>query len=182
MVTESILGIAWPTWFRLAATSWALLFGAVWCDWLYAWPAEGSPAVLPTTGIAFACALAVTVLPGTASLLNRKQWPPKPPEAAALSSLTLAALLGVAYGAVSGLALGMEPGSLASVVVIGIAAFPLTLGLAFPIGIPLWCAYRVWSLSARDGGISRRAWTQLTAASAVGWALVTCLGIVLGHQ
>jgi len=183
-VTEGIFGIAWSTWFRLAAASWVLLFAAVWFDWLYAWPEPGSPAVLPATGIAFACALAVTVIPGTAALLKRerRQWPPKAPEAAALSSLTVAALLGVAYGALSGLAMGMEPGSLAAVVVIGIAVFPLTFGLAFPAGIPLWCAYRVWALAARDGCISRRAWKWLTGISAVGWALVTCLGIVLGHQ
>ena len=183
-MTDGILAIAWPTWFRLAAAGWALVFGAVWYDWLYAWPSPESPAVLPATGIAFACALAATVLPGTAALLipEREHFPPKPPEAAALSSLTVAALLGIAYGAVSGLAQGMELRSLATVVVIGIAAFPLTFGLAFPMGIPLWCAWMVWSLAAREGGISSRAWTWLTGISAVGWALVTCLGIVLGHR
>ncbi|MDE0207319.1 MAG: hypothetical protein OXP66_14995 [Candidatus Tectomicrobia bacterium] len=183
-MTDGILAIAWPTWFRLAAASWLLLFAAVWFDWLYAWPATESPAVLKATGVVFACTLLVNALPGTAALLNRnvKEWPPQPPEAAALSSLTVAALLGIAYGATSGLALGMELRSLASVVIIGIAAFPLTLGLAFPMGVPLGCAYMVWSLASRDEGISLRAWTWLTGISAVGWALVTCLGIVLGHR
>jgi len=182
-VTDGFLGIAWPLWIRAAAASWLLLFVAVWFDWLYAWPEAESPAVLKATGVVLACTLLVNLLPGTAALLSRnlKQWPPQPPEAAALSSLTVAALLGMTYGAISGLTLGMDVRSLAGVVVIGIAAFPLTFGLAFPLGIPLWCVYRVWSVAARDGGITLRTWTLLTGISAVGWALVVCLGIALGH-
>ena len=103
-----------------------------------------------------------------------------PPEAAALSSLTLAVLLGTAYGATSGLLMGMDVGSIAAAVMIGIAAFPLTFGLAFPLAIPLSCSFLVWSRGTRDQGISRRAWKWLTGISSVGWALVVCLGIALG--
>ena len=182
-MTDGFLGIAWPLWIRAAAASWLLLFVAVWFDWLYAWPAPDAPAILPTTGVLLCCTLLVNVLPGTAALLGRnlKQWPPQPPEAAALSSLTLAALLGIAYGATSGLAMGMDVRSLVAVVVIGIAAFPLTFGVAFPLGIPLWCVYRVWWVATRGQGITLRTWTWLTGISAVGWALVVCLGIALGH-
>ena len=181
-MTVGFLGIAWPAWIRLAAASWLLLFAAVWFDRLFAWPVPEDPAVLPTTGAVFGCTLLVNALPGSAALLTRAfgQWPPRPPEAAALSSLTLAVLLGTTYGATSGLLMGMDVGSIAAAVVIGIAAFPLTFGLAFPLAIPLWCSFLVWSRGTRDQGISRRAWKWLTGISSVGWALVVCLGIVLG--
>ena len=183
-MTNGFLGMAWPLWIRVAALSWLLLFAAVWLDWLYRWPSPDDPPILPVTGVLLAFTLLVNALPGTAALVScrMKQLPPRPPEAAALSSLTVAALLGMAYGATSGLAMGMDVRSLASVVVIGIAAFPLTFGLAFPLGIPLWCVYRVWSVAGRDKGITLRAWTWLTGIAAVGWALTVCLGIVLGHD
>lgn len=183
-MTEGFLGMGWPLWIRAAALSWLLLFAAVWLDWLYRWPAPGDPVILPATGVLLACTLLVHALPGTAALVNCriKEWPPRPPEAAALSSLTVAALLGMAYGATSGLAMGMDVRSLAAVVVIGIAAFPLTFGVAFPLGIPLWCVYRVWSVATRDNGITLRSWARLTGLSALGWAMTVCLGVVLGHN
>ena len=181
-MTEGFLGIAWPAWIRLAAASWVLLFAAVWFDWLFAWPAPDEPSILMATGIAFGCTLLVTALPGTAVLLSRemRQWPMRVPEAAALSSMTLAALLGTVYGAIGALGMGLDGGHLAATVVIGIAAFPLTFGLAFPLGIPLWCAFMVWSVTRKNGVISLRAWKWLTGMSSVGWALVFSVGVTLG--
>ena len=181
-MTDGFLGIGWAAWIRLAAASWLALFAATWFDFLFAWPSPDDPAVLQATGVLLALTALVNALPGTVALLdsNLRQKRLRVPGAAALSSLTVSAVAGIGYGAIGGLASGVETGMVGAAVVIGIAAFPLTLGLAFPLAIPLSCCFLVWSLAAREQGISGRAWNWLTGISATGWVLVVCAGIVLG--
>ena len=181
-MTDGFLGIGWAAWIRLAAASWLALFAATWFDFLFAWPSPDDSAVLQATGVLLALTALVNALPGTVALLDRnlRQKLLRVPGAAALSSLTLSALVGITYGVIGGLVGGIESGTVGAAVVIGIAAFPLTLGLAFPLAIPLTCGFLVWSLAAREEGISGRAWNWLTGISAMGWVLVVCAGIVLG--
>ena len=64
---------------------------------------------------------------------------------------------------------------------IGVIAFPLTLGLVFPIVIPITCAMIVYSFIEETKKISRLAWNILMACSILGWMTVSVIGSALGY-
>ena len=121
-------------------------------------------------------------LPGAAAVLDpaMRSRLLSVPAAAALSLVTVSGVSGIVAGAALGLAFGMEVRLIGAGTVLGVMIFPLSFGLAFPLGIPLLCGQAVWSLAGKDGGMWGRTYTCLTAISAVGWVMLLVIGTVLG--
>ena len=181
-MTDGFLGLIWPAWGHLAALSWLGVFAASWFGVLRAWAAHDDPASLWVPGISLGFMALANALPGAAAVLNRdmRQRFLGVPVAAALSSMTLSAAVGIISGMVVGLAYGQEASLMGAGIILGIMIFPLTFGLAFPLAIPLLCSLMVWSLAGRDGGMSSRTYTLLAGISASGWCLVVLVGMILG--
>ena len=187
-------------WIAFFISCWALLF-ATWGNhkymgqnmWLY--------------GIVVFAPLLCTLVSGTAALLHRqtRQHLFTLPTAAALSAVSLAFIIvavgllfvSVAmYGAGAFTALPLVGGkltasaleqtgyltlpALAFHLAIGMFAFPATVGLVFPLGIPLACALIVWGKTSKSDHISSRAWITAVVISALGWLMVVCVGMLLG--
>ena len=134
------------------------------------------------SGVGLGGVAAVNGIPGTAALLN--SWMRarflSVAEAAALAVLTLSAVVGVGGSAVGGVLLGESVHLVGAGIVIGMVAFPLSFGLAFPLGIPLLCSFMAWAMVNACGCISRRVFVMLASVSATGWLGVVLIGAVLG--
>lgn len=149
-------------------------------------------------GAPLALAFAATLIPGATALLRAalRARLLSMPTAAALSLFTLAFVISV-VGLV--LASVVANGSevlvdsigkdkpfpslpmLATYFFIGIVSFPLTFGISFPLAIPLVCAIVVREKIRRRSSVSRKFYLSMTAASILGWILVTLAGIGLGN-
>ena len=181
-MSTTFLGLSWPAWGHLAALSWLGVFAASWFGVLRAWAAHDDPASLWVPGISLGLMALANALPGATAVLNpaMRQRFLGIPAAAALSSMTLAAVVGIVSGMVLGLAYGQEASLMGAGIILGIVIFPLTFGMVFPLAIPLLCSLLAWSLAGRDGGMSSRTYTWLTGISTIGWCLVVLVGMALG--
>ena len=183
-MTDGFLGLSWPAWGHLAALSWLGAFAAAWFGVLRGWAMPEDPLNLWmwVPGISLGFMTLANALPGAAAVLKRdmRQRFLGVPAAAALSSMTLAAVAGIISGMAVGLAWGQEAWLVGAGIILGIMIFPLTFGLAFPLAIPLLCSLLAWSLAGRNGGMSSRTYTWLTGISAIGWCLVVLVGMILG--
>ena len=175
------LGVGWRVWGRTAVASWLVLFVVSWVGVLRAWDGDTTSGIWLL--IVFLGGVAgANGVPGAAALLSPgvRQRLLKLPEAAALASLTLSAVVGLGGFAAANLWMGGDAGLIGTGIVIGVVSFPLTFGLAFPLGIPLVCSFLVWSAINGRGHLSRTAFVFLTAVSVVGWAGVLLIGVALG--
>ena len=183
-MTDGFLGLSWPAWGCLAAVSWLGVFVASYFSVLRGWAVPEDPLNLWmwVPGISLGFMALANALPGAAAVLNpvMRQRFLGVPAAAALSSMTLSAAVGIISGMAVGLAYGQEVWLVGAGIILGIMIFPLTFGLAFPLAIPLLCSLLAWSLAGRDGGMSSRTYTCLTGISAIGWCLVVLVGTILG--
>ena len=172
-----LLGLSWDTWVRIAVASWMLLFAAAWVSLAIAWMSysEGADIFIGGSFIAVMLAHAVPgigalVWPGARARLRRE------PGAAALSSMTLSAMAGIA-GFIAGTAPhGQHPMAMLGAVSVGVLAFAYTFGLVFALAIPLGSGAWIWSITRRKEEISRTAWWMLTIAAALGWIVVGVAG------
>ena len=146
--------------------------------------------------------LLITGIPGCIALIQptiRKQLY-NIPEAAALSAFILSFVLG--FGLLFGINfllyyMGLDAsfmclrppctffsGVLEPIftgLIIGILAFPLTIGLVFPFGICAGCALIVWIVVDEGGFISQKYWMTYVGASTLGWILLIIVGYALGN-
>ena len=178
---DQALGIRWATWWRWAACTWLALFASAWVSVLWAWSGETTNSTW-LSGIALCAVVVVNGTPGVAALSHSevRQRLLGLPEAAALGLLTLSAVVGIGGSAGLGVMRGEEVGLVAAGIVIGIVAFPLTLGMIFPLGIPLVCGLVVWSWIRARGGMSRTGYALASGIAAVGWVCVRWVGTLLG--
>ena len=183
-MTDGFLGLSWRAWGALATASWLGVFAASYFSVLRGWTVPEDPLNLWmwVPGISLGFMALANALPGAAAVLNpaMRQRFLGVPVAAALSSMTLAAVVGIVSVMAVGLAFGQEAWLVGAGIILGIMIFPLTFGLAFPLAIPLLCSLLAWSLGGRDGGMSGRTYTLLTGISAIGWCLVVLVGMILG--
>ena len=108
--------------------------------------------------------------PNTRARLRRE------PGAAALSSMTLAAMAGIA-GFIAGTAPhGHHPMAMLGALSVGVLAFTYTFGLVFALAVPLGSGAWIWSITRRKKEITRMAWWALTIAAALGWIVVGVAG------
>lgn len=178
-VMSRLLGLSWDTWVRIAVASWILLFAAAWASLAVAWTSHSEGATILTAGSFMAVILAhavpgigVLVSPGARARLRSE------PGAAALSSMTLAAMGGIT-GLIAGtVPNGQHPMAMLGAVSVGVLAFAYTFGIVFALAIPLGSGALIWSIVRRKGAISRSAWWALTAAAALGWIVVGVAGEV----
>ena len=144
----------------------------------------------------------ITVIPGSMALIQRniRKNLYTIPEAAALSAFTLSFVLGfgLSFGLLS-LSYLMDGSSLFTCwypscefykevleplfagLIIGIFAFPVTIGLVFPFGICAGCALIVWVVVDEAGFISKKRWSIYVGISTLGWILLIIVGYVLGN-
>ena len=181
-MSTTFLGLSWRAWGALATASWLGVFAAAWFGVSRAWAAHDDPTSLWVPGISLGLMALANALPGATAVLNpvMRQRFLGVPAAAALSSMTVAALAGIISGMAVGLAYGQEASLMGAGIILGIMIFPLTFGMVFPLAIPLLCSLLAWSLAGRDGGMSSRTYTLLTGISAIGWCLVVLVGMALG--
>lgn len=148
-------------------------------------------------GSTLAITMLSTTVPGIFALIYRptRKILYSLPEAAALSAFTISIL--IAMGLLmsmnlilypNGLSLSTEYGFWGSVFmpifvgfVIGVIAFPLTIGLVFPFGIPIGCALMIWTVTEETGDLSKKLWNILVGISTLGWMLVVIAGYLLAH-
>ena len=172
-----LLGLSWDTWVRIAVASWILLFAAAWVSLPLAWMNDSEKATILTAASFIAVILAhavpgigTLVCPGARARLRHE------PGAAALSSMTLAAMAGIA-GFIAGTAPhGHDPMAMLGALSVGVLAFAYTFGLVFALAIPLGSGAWIWSIIRRKEAISRTAWWMLTIAAALGWIVVGIAG------
>ena len=178
---DQALGIRWATWWRWAACTWLALFASAWVSVLWAWSGETTEGMW-LSGIALCAVGVVNGTPGAVAWSNPevRQRLLGMPEAAALGLLTLSAVVGIGGSAGLGVVRGEDVELVAAGVVIGIVAFPLTLGMVFPLGIPLVCGLVVWSTIRARGRMSGKGYAVTAGIAAAGWACVTGVGAVLG--
>ncbi len=142
----------------------------------------------------------ITAVPGSIALIqqNIRRNLYTIPEAAALSAFTLSFIL--SFGLLFSIALSLylmdgsstcwnppctfftgvlEP--ILAGLFVGIFAFPVTMGLAFPFGICAGCALVIWIVIDEAGFISKKRWNTYVGVSVFGWILVVLIGYVLGH-
>ena len=183
-MSTTFLCLSWPAWGCLAAVSWLGVFAASYFSVLRGWTVPEDPLNLWmwVPGISLGFMALANALPGAAAVLNpaMRQRFLGVPAAAALSSMTLSAVVGIISGMAAGLAYGQEASLMGAGIILGIVIFPLTFGMVFPLAIPLLCSLLAWSLAGRDGGMSGRTYTWLAVISAIGWCLVVLVGMILG--
>lgn len=178
---RGLFGLRWALWGRLALWSWPVMFGASWVGILEAWK-DNMPASNWMTVLGLALVVSANAVPGAWALLSPpgRQQLRSAPEAAGLGLLTLSALLGLGAPGLLAFWGGDDLRLLAAAALIGVTSFPLTFGLAFPLAIPLLCAWTAWSWTQGNGGISRLAFGLLSGVAMVGWMGVLLVGLVLG--
>ena len=181
-VIASVRGIPWRIWGRLSVIGWLLLIPASWISVIFVWSGM-VPLSLGFFGAWLGLAAYSNGVPGATALLNPKvrRRLLYMPEAAALASLTLSAMVGLCTG-IMATCLHLEiPVHIALLgVAFGITSFPLSFGLVFPLAIPLGCSIVVWTVTKRNGRISHLAYALLTGVSAAGWLAVAVIGAVVG--
>ena len=177
-VMSRLLGLSWNTWVRIAVASWILLFAAAWASLAVAWmrPSEGAVILIAGPFIAVMLAHAVPgigalVHPGARARLRRE------PGAAALSSMTLAAMGGIAGFIAGTVPHEQHPMGMLGALSVGVLLFAYTFGVVFALAIPLGSGAWIWSIVRRKGEISRSAWWALTLAAALGWIVVGVAGV-----
>ena len=180
--TDVVLEMHWRTWGRLSVVGWLLLIPASWASVFFL---RGGMEFLSfwSFGTWVGLAAVWNGLPGAAALLNPqvRERLRSMPEAAALSSLTLAAVVGLCGGFMATcFHLEMPVHIALSGIAFGIMFFPLTFGLVFPLAVPLVCCFAVWTLTKRYGRIPRMGYALLTGVSAAGWVGVSVIGPVMG--
>ena len=181
-VSGGVLGIPWRIWGRLSVIGWLLLIPASWASVFLAW---GGIELLRYGAFFLWLGLAAgwNGIPGAAALLNPQVRGRLllMPEAAALSSLTLSAAVGLAGGFMATcLHLEMPVSIALSGIIFGILFFPLSFGLIFPLAIPLVCCFTIWATAKRYDRISQVSYAVLSGASAAGWLGVALIGPVVG--
>ena len=161
----------------------------------------GSDYSFQILSVAVLSALFITGMPGCVALvypsLRKKLY--TLPEAAALSSFILSFLLGmfliivfcfVLYHTDNFSFYTVRAGDsfqsailspLLELLLIGIAIFPLTIGLVFPFGIPFICAWSIRAMIIKDKVISQASWFRFVGISTLGWILVVFAGYILGN-
>ena len=172
-----LLGLTWDTWARIAVASWILLFAAAWVSVAIAWTSDSEDAVI-LTGAAFIAVMLAHAVPGIGTLVcpGARARLRREPGAAALCSMTLAAMAGIA-GFIAGTAPhGHHPMAMLGAVSVGVLAFAYTFGLVFALAIPLGAGAWIWSITRRNEEIARTAWWALTIAAALGWIVVGIAG------
>ena len=174
-----LLGLSWDSWARIAAASWILLFAAAWASLPVAWMGRSEGANILTAGSFIAVILAhavpgigALVIPGARARLRREAG------AAALSSMTLAAIGGIAGFIAGTMPHGQHPMAMLGALSVGVLAFAYTFGVFFALAIPLGSGAWIWSIVRRKGAISRSAWWALTVAAGLGWIVVGVVGAV----
>ncbi len=196
--------VQWRILALLAVISWVLvgiLTYAIAILSVKAYSVGGASNSFQVLSIAVLAALFVTGFPGCVALI----YPPLRqklytlPEAAALSSFILSFLLAtilvIAFCFIlyqvsdfsfyrvraddSFQAIILSP--LFEQFLIGVAIFPLTMGLVFPFGIPFLCAWSIRSIIKKDKIISSKSWFRFVGISTLGWILVVFVGYVLGN-
>lgn len=60
--------------------------------------------------------------------------------------------------------------------IMGIYAFPASIGIAFPFGLCVGSALIIWNAIKETGFISKRRWYFYVGVSSLGWILATLLG------
>ena len=172
-----LLGLTWDTWVRIAAASWILLFAAAWISPAIAWSGHSDGADILTVG-SFAAVMLAHAVPGIGALAcpNTRARLRREPGAAALSSMTLAAIAGIACFIGATTTHDQHPMAMLAVVSVGALAFAYTFGLVFALAIPLGSGAWIWSITRRKEEIARTAWWALTIAAALGWFVVGIAG------
>ena len=177
-VSDGIQGFRWRIWGRLSVASWLLLVPASWA-WALATRAGMEILGCGVLGLWFGLAAYSNGVPGASVLLQpaARRRLPFVPEAAALSALTLSAVVGLGGGFIASCLHPEIPASIAfSGIVMGIVFFPLSFGLFFPLAIPLMCCFTVWAVRKRYGRIPRAGYALLSGVSAGGWVLLAAVG------
>lgn len=174
------LGVSWSQWGVLAVLSWLGVFGAAWYG-EHTWPRPEYGMSLWVSCVAVGIMALVNGLPGVAALFSRKMrgYLLSVPEAVALTVLTVPGIVGLSGAAVFGLFLGMEARLVGEGIIFGIMIFPLTLGVMFPLGVPLACGLVVWWRAGRSGRISDRAYMWLMSMATGGWSVTGMVGVVI---
>ena len=172
-----LLGLSWDSWARIAAASWILLFAAAWASLPVAWMghSEGANILIAGSFIAVILAHAVPgigalVYPGARARLRHEAG------AAALSSMTLAAMGSITVLIAGTVPHEQHPMAMLGAVSVGVLAFAYTFGVFFALAIPLGSGAWIWSIVRRKGAISRSAWWTLTFAAGLGWIVVGVAG------
>ena len=177
-VMSRLLGLSWNTWVRIAVASWILLFAAAWASLAVAWmsPSEGADILIAGAFIAVILAHAV---PGTGALVHpsARARLRREPGAAALSSMTLAAMGGIAGFIAGTVSHEQHPMAMLGALSVGVLMFAYTFGVVFALAIPLGSGAWIWSIVRRKEEISRSAWWALTFAAALGWIVVGVAGV-----
>lgn len=188
----------WPAWGKLVVMIWifvfvlAFIFGIMFFNDL--WNFNDSKVLEVTFWIksgAMIIAFLVTHILGSACLTRRhlRMKLYTSPETSALSCFTLSFLLSMGIIIILAL-LNVLPfcrrpsctffedilPPIVTGLYFGIVAFPLTIGLVFPFGIPLACALIAGIRTRRNKSISPRDWKILVALSTLGWILVVIVG------
>ena len=172
-----LLGLSWNTWVRIAVASWILLFAAAWASLALSWMNRSETANI-LTGASFIAVMLAHAVPGIGALAcpGARARLRREPGAAALSSMTLAAMAGIA-GFIAGTApYDQHPMAMLGAVSVGVLAFAYTFGIVFALAIPLGAGAWIWSIIRRNEEISRTAWWTLTIAAALGWIVVGVAG------
>ena len=178
-VVAGPFGFAWSVWSRLSVLSWWLVVILSWVEMLSLWirdpGEEGSSVLLVLIGV---CLVLGNVLPVVAAVLSgamRKQLLVVP-EAAALMVLVGPWVVAM------GVALVLEdPSSVVAGLFIAVMGFAVSLGLLFPVGIPLLMSLWVRRRLARGCGLSLSGWAVAIGVSGIGWLVAVYAGMMLGY-
>ena len=173
-----LLGLSWDTWVRIAVGSWILLFAAAWASLAVAWMSHSEGANILIAG-AFMAVMLAHAVPGIGALMHRgaRARLRREPGAAALSSMTLAAMGGITGFIAGTVPHGQHPMAMLGALSVGVLAFAYTFGIFFALAIPLGSGAWIWSIVRREEEISRSAWWALTLAAALGWIVVGVAGV-----
>ena len=174
-----LLGLSWNTWVHIAIASWILVFAAAWASLALSWMNHSETANI-LTGASFIAVVLAHAVPGIGALAcpNTRARLRREPGAAALSSMTLAAITGIACFIGATATHDQHPMAMLAVVSVGVLAFAYTFGLVFALAIPLGSGAWIWSIIRRKEEISRTAWCVLTFAAALGWFVVGIAGVL----
>lgn len=176
--TSRLLGLASNAWLRFAVASWILLFAVAWIALPVSWHGHSDEANV-LTGASFVVVMLAHAVPGIGALVRpgARARLRREPAAAALSSMTLAAMGGIAGFIAGTVPHGHHPAGMLGAISVGVLAFPYTFGIVFALAIPLGSGAWIWSITRRREEISRMAWWALTIAAALGWLGVGVAGV-----